>query len=138
MRIRNATNEDYEQVFKLAKKLSTSFEVDKKEFDKIYTTIVEDKNISFIVAEIDDVIVGYCLSFHHFTFYANGNVTWVEEIFVDEVYRSKGIGLKLMDEIERLAKLKNSKLIALATRRAENFYKKIDYKESAIYFRKLL
>ncbi len=57
---------------------------------------------------------------------------------VDENYRSLGVGQKLMKEIESSAKDTKSKLIALATRRAENFYKKAGYEESAVYFRKLI
>lgn len=138
MIIRNATNKDAEQVLELVKKFATSFKTDKGKFYKIYPEIVGDKNISFVVAEEDNQIIGYCLSFHHLAFYANGYVSWVEEIMVDENYRSKGIGKKMMEEIERIAKSRDSKLIGLATRRAANFYEKIDYEESAIYFRKLL
>jgi len=43
-----------------------------------------------------------------------------------------------MQKIESISKEKGSKLIALATRRAANFYKKNGYEESAAYFRKLL
>jgi ribosomal protein S18 acetylase RimI-like enzyme len=56
---------------------------------------------------------------------------------VDEEYKSLGVGLKIMKEIENSTKKTKSKLVALATRRAQNFYKKIGYEESAIYFRKL-
>jgi N-acetylglutamate synthase-like GNAT family acetyltransferase len=138
MKIRNATNNDYNFIYKLAKKLATSFEINENKFKNIYPKIIADKNISLIVAEINDQIVGYCLAFHHLTFYATGNVTWIEEIIVDENFRQKGIGSKLMQEIEKSAKLMNSKLIALATRRSSGFYKKSNYEESATYFRKLL
>lgn len=138
MIIRKTTNKDAEQVLEIVKKFATSFKTDKEKFYKIYPEIVGDKNISFIVAEEDNQIIGYCLSFHHLTFYANGYVSWVEEIMVNENYRSKGVGKKMMEEVERIAKSMDSKLIGLATRRASNFYEKIGYEESATYFRKLL
>jgi N-acetylglutamate synthase-like GNAT family acetyltransferase len=138
MIIRNATNKDAEQVLELAKKFATSFKTDKEKFYKIYPEIVGDRNISFVVAEENNQIIGYCLSFHHLTFYANGYVSWVEEIMVNENYRSKGVGKKMMEEIEQISKSMDSKLIGLATRRAANFYEKIGYEESATYFRKLL
>lgn len=138
MIIRKATNKDAEQVLELVEKFATSFKTDKGKFYKIYPEIVGDKNLSFVVAEEDNQIIGYCLAFHHLTFYANGYVSWVEEIMVNENYRSKGVGKKMMEEIERIAKSIDSKLIGLATRRAANFYKKIGYEESATYFRKLL
>ena len=138
MIIRKATNKDAEQVLELVKKFATSFKTDKEKFYKIYPEIVGDKNISFIVAEEDNQIIGYCLSFHHLTFYANGYVSCVEEIMVNENHRLKGVGKKMMQEIEQIAKSMNSKLIGLATRRASNFYEKIGYEESATYFRRLL
>jgi len=138
MIIRNATNKDAEQVFELVKKFATSFKIDREKFFKICLKIINDKNVSFVVAEDDNQIIGYCLAFHHLTFFASGYVSWVEEIMVNEKYRSKGVGKKMMQEIESIAKKMDSKLIALATRRASHFYEKIGYEESATYFRKLL
>ncbi|MDP5274245.1 GNAT family N-acetyltransferase [Chengkuizengella axinellae] len=93
---------------------------------------------NYEIAEDDGKIVGYCLGFDHYTFYANGRVSWVEEIMVEESYRNKGIGAKLMNSVEEWSETRESKLVALATRRAVPFYKALDYVESASYFRKLL
>ncbi len=43
-----------------------------------------------------------------------------------------------MDGFEQWASSRESKLIALATRRAAPFYLALGYDESAIYFRKLI
>jgi GNAT superfamily N-acetyltransferase len=72
------------------------------------------------------------------TFYANGVISWVEELFVAEDYRGKKIGKKLMELVEKKACQRDSKLVALATRRAGSFYKAIGYDESAVYFKKNL
>ncbi|WP_169089177.1 GNAT family N-acetyltransferase [Paenibacillus sp. PL91] len=80
----------------------------------------------------------YVLAFHHSTFYANGVISWVEELFVAEKYRRMKIGQKLMNLIERQALERGSRLVALATRRASDFYKSIGYDESATYFKKPL
>ena len=138
MHIRNATNKDLDQIFNLTKVFATSFETNKDEFSETYPDIIADKNTSLIVAEIDGHVAWYCLAFHHKTFYANGTVSWIEEIYVNDKFKGKGIGSKLIQAIEHYAKSINSKLVALATRRAADFYKKNNYKESAIYFRKLL
>jgi GNAT superfamily N-acetyltransferase len=57
---------------------------------------------------------------------------------VQETYQMKGVGKKLMHAFENWAKSRDSKLIALATRRASSFYQALHYKESAKYFRKIL
>jgi GNAT superfamily N-acetyltransferase len=62
----------------------------------------------------------------------------VEELFVLNEFRGKKIGKKLMEIIEERALERGSKLVALATRRASDFYKAIGYEESAKYFKKSL
>jgi N-acetylglutamate synthase-like GNAT family acetyltransferase len=138
MKIREAEIADKKQVLSLAEKFATSFDIIEAKFNEVFNNMVEDENVSFIVAEIENKVVGYCLAFHHQTFYANGLVSWVEEITVDEKLRGKNIGSRMMKKIEEISREKDSKVIALATRRSENFYRKNDYEESAICFRKLL
>jgi len=138
MMIRKAIMGDIDRIFELAKKLATSFEVNFDDFSKTYLLFLKDANVSLFVAQESDLLTGYCLSFHHPTFYANGTVTWVEELMVDKNYRSKGVGVQLMQETEKEAQSRNSRLVALSTRRAGNFYKKIGYEESAVYFQKIL
>lgn len=78
------------------------------------------------------------MGFIHDTFYANGKVAWLEEIMVKDDFRRKGVGSKLISFFEQDSKNKGCKLIALATRRASDFYIAIGYEESATYFRKTL
>jgi GNAT superfamily N-acetyltransferase len=118
--------------------LATSFELDKHDYSRTFRSILNDSNVDLIIAEIDSSIIGYVLAFHHPTFYANGIVSWVEEIFVLEEYRGNNIGKQLMEEIETRALERGSRLIALATRRASEFYNAIGYAESATYYKKAL
>ncbi|UZW15401.1 GNAT family N-acetyltransferase [Clostridium pasteurianum] len=90
-----------------------------------------------ITAEYNNKLYGYCLGHDHYTFYANGCVAWLEEIMVVENYRKTGIGCSVMCEFENWAKSRGSKLVALATRRAAQFYKTLNYEESAVYFKKI-
>jgi GNAT superfamily N-acetyltransferase len=84
------------------------------------------------------VINGYVLGFVHDTFFANGTVAWIEEMFVSDTARRNGIGLALEREIEAWARDRDAKLIALATRKAASFYSAIGYEESAVYYRRIL
>ncbi|WP_372660765.1 GNAT family N-acetyltransferase [Cohnella sp.] len=138
MLCREATLQDEDEVFRLAANLATSFILNKERFSQIYLDIINNSNADLIVAQIDSKIIGYVLVFHHSTFYANGVISWVEELFVLEEHRRKKIGQKLMVLIEEQAQDRGSKLIALATRRASEFYKSIGYTESASYFKKIL
>jgi len=88
--------------------------------------------------EADDGVIGYCLGFDHYAFYANGRVSWVEEIMVQEDRRKEGVGRDLMAAFKEWARSRGSRLVGLATRRAAPFYLALGYEDSAVFFRKLL
>jgi GNAT superfamily N-acetyltransferase len=136
--IRQSELDDCEAVFVLAKQFASSFAVERVAFDKSYTVLQKSSDAYLGVAADGGRVVGYVLGFDHYTFFANGRVSWLEEIMVSEDSRRCGIGRRLMDSFESWAKVRSSKLVALATRRAASFYFSIGYEESATYFRKLL
>ncbi len=136
--IRAATTADGEAIFALVELFATSFLPEREAFDHSLAHLLNENAAWVGVAEIAGEIVGYCLGFDHYTFYANGRVAWVEEIMVKHEYRQRGIGRALMDAFEIWAQARGSRLVALATRRAAPFYAALGYEESAIYFRKVL
>jgi GNAT superfamily N-acetyltransferase len=136
--IREANIEDRKEIFELVEVFATSFKVEQDSFNESIKQLIDDDSALLLVAEIEKRVVGYCLGFDHFAFYSNGRVSWLEEIMVNESYRRKDVGKMLMKKFEEWSKLKNSKLISLATRRAASFYSAIGYEESAVYFRKLI
>lgn len=138
MSIRKATYADAEELFVLVKDFATSFVVERSAFEAALNNILSEDDANLSVAEIGDEVVGYCLGFDHMTFYANGRVSWVEEITVKASMRRQGIGQQLMENFEQWSKARGSRLVALATRRAAGFYERIGYEESATYFRKLI
>lgn len=136
--IRKANESDLEAIFELVKIFSTSFQPEKPCFIHSFNLILRDEFASLFVAEHNNEVIGYSLGFIHDTFYANGKVAWLEEIMVRDDFRRKGVGSKLISFFEQDSKNKGCKLIALATRRASDFYIAIGYEESATYFRKTL
>jgi GNAT superfamily N-acetyltransferase len=80
--------------------------------------------------------VGYLLGSVHGTFFANGPVAWIEELMVSESVRRLGVAAKLLSYAEDWARDLPTAYVALASRRAGDFYLKMDYEESATYFRK--
>lgn len=138
MTIRKATPDDANDLFALVQQFATSFVPERASFERSLKNIVNEESACLLVAEEGEEIVGYCLGFDHATFYANGRVSWVEEIMVKTEVRRKRVGAALMEAFEAWAKSRGSKLVALATRRAAPFYAALGYEESAAYFRKLL
>lgn len=136
--IRGALATDSEQIFNLSQRFATSFSVDNSAFVESLRQVLLSDDACLLVAEYNREVVGYCLAFDHPAFFANGRVTWVEEIMVSEEHRRVGIGGKLMNHIELWAQGRSSAIVALATRRAADFYSAVGYEESATYFRKVL
>lgn len=138
LNIRAASEADSPEVLALAEQFATSFEVKRSSFERSFDEVLLSDEALLIVAELDNIVIGYCLAFDHPAFFANGRVTWVEEIMVSEQCRRSGVGGSLMVSVERWAAKRESAMVALATRRASEFYKAIGFEESAIYFRKLV
>ena len=136
--IRNIRSDDFEDLFELVERFATSFRPQRSAFDATARALVGQEDTWLAGAEFAGHLVGYCLGFDHLTFYANGRVSWIEEIMVAESYRRHGIGRALMAEFERWARSRGSNLIGLATRRAAPFYDALEYEASATYYRRLL
>jgi len=138
LKIRPAHLTDTEALLALAKRFATSFTVEDQAFHSSLVALLADASACLRVAESDGSVIGYVLGFEHPTFFANGRVAWVEEIMVSESCRQRGIGRQLMTEFTAWARERECRLIALATRRAAEFYRALGYEESATYFRKSL
>ena len=136
--IRNATKDDADTLFGLAEAMATSFVPERAAFEIALADIISADGANLSVAEVNGEVIGYCLGFDHYAFYANGRIAWVEEIAVKEPVRRSGAGKALMENFEEWSRKRSNRLVALATRRAAPFYRSVGYEESATYFRKLL
>jgi len=136
--IRRAELSDSDIVFSLAEAFAASFSVERSAFDSSFAALLRAPDAFIAVASDGGTVVGYLLGFDHNTFYANGRVSWVEEIMVAEDRRCRGIGRQLITSFEQWARSRQSKLVGLATRRAAPFYRALGYDESATMLRKLL
>ena len=126
--IRLAQHHDAAAVLALAKPFATSFVVEEQAFYGAFTEVLASPQAHLAVAIVEPQLVGYILGFDHTTFFANGRVSWVEEIMVHADFRQQGIGALLMQEFEAWAMARASKLVGLATRRAAPFYRALGTK----------
>jgi GNAT superfamily N-acetyltransferase len=138
IRVRGCLPKDEKAVFALVRDFVTSFPVDQLSFSESFSQVLSSASMYLAVAQSSDAIIGYVLGTVHPTFYASGHVACVEEIMVKEGFRRKGAGRLLMKNFESWAKSRDCRLVALATRRAADFYKCLGYAESATYFRKVI
>lgn len=136
--IRRGRDRDAEAVFGLARKLATSTAPQRGAFDESYRQILGDPRHCLLVADGGEGPCGYLLGLVHPAFHANGNIGWIEELLVDETVRGAGLGRRLMEAFETWAVDEHAAgYLAVATRRAGDFYRSVGYVESAGYFKKL-
>jgi GNAT superfamily N-acetyltransferase len=137
--IRTARVDDTEALFPLEREMATTFVPAHAAFVESLSRLSVDPNAMLIVAEENAAcrLVGYLLGFRHDTFFADGPVGWVEELYVRPEARSGGIGVTLMKAFERWARANGASMVALATRRAEELHDAIGYEASAVYVRKV-
>lgn len=139
LRLRPAEPKDVDELFRMASLLATSATPHRQPFDRSLAMIIDDDRQHLAVAATGSGLVGYLYGLVHPAFHADGNIGWVEELFVDPQARSAGTGRRLMNDFEQWARrTADAQYIAVATRRAGDFYRAIGYQESAVYFKKTL
>ena len=137
--VRPARSDDRDLIWPLTQQFATSFDPERSAFDSAFATLVGRTDTFMAVAEVPTAgIAGYTLASSHLTLFANGPVAWVEELMVSPDWRRAGMGASLMRAAEQWAAEQGATYVALATRRASDFYRAIGYSESATFFRKVL
>lgn len=135
--VRPARSGDAKHIWPLVEQFGFSYRPERKIFEQSFGDSLARSDTLVLVAEKPkDTIVGYLLACHHGTFFANGRVAWVEELMVSESVRRQGVGARLMASAESWAKSIPTAYVALASRRASDFYLKVGYEDSATYLRK--
>jgi GNAT superfamily N-acetyltransferase len=137
--VRGAEEGDAPQLFEIARGMTTSFAPSYPTCEASLRTLLGQHDARLLVVEnASGGIDAYLLGFVHLAFYADGPVAWVEEVAVRPERRRQGLGRALAAAFEEWARAREARLVALATRRAGDFYTALGYEESAVYFRKLL
>ncbi|PRX70402.1 ribosomal protein S18 acetylase RimI-like enzyme [Nonomuraea fuscirosea] len=136
--IRKAEKADADEVFALAREFGLTFRPEREAFDAALPQLLANDDALLLVAVVNGRVQGYLLGFVHLTLFANGPVAWVEEAMVQSGSRRQGIGRTLLEEFERWARTREAGYVAMATRRAPEFYHALGYEASATFFRKVL
>jgi GNAT superfamily N-acetyltransferase len=138
MRIRRAVDGDRDGIWPLVEQFAMSYRPRSDRFAEAFSAVLDDPSMLALVAVDEQRVVGYLLANRHQTFFANAPVAWIEEIMVDEAARRRGVGRALMSAAESWSADAGAAYVALATRRASEFYCALEYEESATFFRKRL
>ena len=135
--VRPARAEDLDHLWPLVCDFALSYRPDRSAFERSFATLLERSDTVVLVAARNTAdLVGYLLGSYHGTFFANGPVAWIEELMVRESVRRRGVATRLLSAAEEWARSIPTAHLALASRRAPDFYRRIGFEQSAAYFRK--
>ncbi|MFI6595605.1 GNAT family N-acetyltransferase [Nonomuraea sp. NPDC050536] len=136
--IRRAEKTDADEIFALAHEFGLTFRPEREAFDVALPQLLRNDDALLLAAVVGGHVHGYLLGFVHLTLFANGPVAWVEEAMVQTGSRRQGIGRALLVEFEAWARSREAGYVAMATRRAPEFYHARGYEASATFYRKVL
>lgn len=136
--IRRAEKTDADEIFALAREFGLTFLPEREAFDVALPQLLRNDDAMLLAAVVGGRVHGYLLGFVHLTLFANGPVAWVEEAMVQTGSRRQGIGRALLVEFEAWARSREAGYVAMATRRAPEFYHALGYEASATFYRKVL
>jgi GNAT superfamily N-acetyltransferase len=108
LRIRSARPRDATLVLAFIRELAEyeklSHEVVATERD-IQTALFGEKPVAeCLIAEVDDVAVGFALFFHNFSTFEGKPGLYLEDLYIKPAYRGRGYGRKMLAHLAKLAK----------------------------------
>lgn len=140
--IRDVTPGDFDQVFGLLKQLWPGKELDYPGMKEMFDHNLQSPQQFYIVALYGPQVVGFCSLTVKHNLWQQGFLGNVDEMVVEEGYRSQGIGKKLMLRITEIAKANKCRRIELESsfhrEKAHVFYKELGFEQRAYLFSKPL
>lgn len=133
--IRKFVPEDREEYIRFSTEFYNSSAVDKpvprEHFEQGFDEMMRsDVYVQGYMLVCDGNNVGYCVTMKTYSVEAGGITIWIDELFVLEEYRSKGLGRELFKYIEENGdkKLRRIRLeVELENGRAISLYKKMGF-----------
>ena len=135
MVVRHALLSDAEAVFRLLSKFATSYTPARPAFDSSYSRLLENDGADLLVAGLHGRVVGYILASDSLTLFANGVVTELLELYVEEEERGRGIGRELVRRAVARARERGAVEVTVPTRRARSFYLALGFELTAELFK---
>ncbi|HYA34309.1 MAG TPA: GNAT family N-acetyltransferase [Candidatus Binataceae bacterium] len=101
------------------------------EHDVLRDAFGTNPRFDVLIAELDDVPVGFALFFHNYSTWTGRPGIYVEDIFVEERVRKLSVGRRLMAAIARIARSRGCERIDLSVldwNPARGFYRRLGFR----------
>lgn len=136
--VRRAVHADFNCIYLLFEQLWPDKELDKDELMRVFNRGIESDADEFFCAEVDGNIIGFCAYAVMNNFWQAGYISYIYAMVIDENYRGKGIGTKLINEAINKSRAQGFKRIELDSgfprEKAHNFYEKLGFEKRAYLF----
>lgn len=138
MIIRDTSMKDFERILPLFYQLWPNKKIDENELKRVFERGIGSEHDTYISAEIDGCIVGFCAYGIMNNFWQEGYIGYIYTMIVDEKYRGKGIGKALIEAACEKAKSFGCKKMELDSgfhrEVAHKFYENNKYVKRAFLF----
>jgi len=135
--LRSATLRDCSAIYEMVRELENKT-FNKSDFEKIYAANLRDNSIHYVVAELDNRVVGFVSLHIQKLLHHNGSSAEIQELFVNNGLRGGGIGKQLMDRARHIANDRKCKVFEVACnikrKNSRRFYEKEGLKRTHYKF----
>ncbi|MGF0538935.1 N-acetyltransferase family protein [Agrobacterium sp. ES01] len=94
----------------------------------------KDPAFETLIAEVDRVFAGLCLSFASFSTWRGERGVYVQDLFVEEAFRGRRVGERLLCEAARRGRRKGARYLRLSVdvenTKAQSFYERLGISHS--------
>lgn len=150
MQLRNAIETDFDACLPLLQQLWPFYKINGADADfqklqeikDVFYRLIRNPSAGIILAESDSQIIGFLDFTFRITLFHRGWVMIIEDLIVDEKYRRKGIGTKLVRFADEIAEKRDCYAIELNSdlyrKETHHFWEALGYECKAYQYRKSL
>ncbi len=136
---RYATPQDSDAIYRFISLLEDAA-FGRVSFEKYYQAVVAQPNNVYLVAEADGMAVGFLSCHGQLLLHHMGWAYEIQELFVEEAYRSAGIGKKLLEALEAILSEREYDVLEVTSNvkrtAAHKFYLQNGFVQSHVKFTK--
>jgi PhnO protein len=129
----NVSENDVDYVFSLISLLENS-QLDLEKFKELYKVNISDNTIEYYLILHDGKKCGFVSIYFHVLLHHMGVSAEIQELYIEELFRGKGIGKEVISFLYSVAKERNAVLLEVCTNKkrlgSQEFYKKMGFNES--------
>lgn len=138
IKIRKATENDFEKVYPLFEQLWPNKELDKNALRIVFNRGVNSDTDELLCLDYSDELIGFCAYAIVNNLWLAGYISYMYAMVVDEKQRGKGFGTMLIKESIKDSKNKGLKRLELDSgfhrEEAHKFYMKLGFEKRAFLF----